>query len=198
MRIQFQSIDGVALIVPEPVRDERGWFGRVYDLEEFARSGLVTHFPQRSIAHNDRSGTIRGMHFTLPPEPEVKMITCLSGAIYDVAVDVRPASPTFGCWMGRTLTGGSHEALYVPAGVAHGYQTLEERTDVMYDISTTYVPDRARNFRYDDPRVAIRWPLPVRSISTRDADAPSFAEVVGLREIEAFASMLPGPQSRIQ
>lgn len=157
----------------EPTRDERGFFARVLDTAVLAAAGLHDSFPQHSIARNARAGTLRGMHFSLAPYEETKIVRCTAGAAFDVIVDVRPTSPTYREWLAFSLTAENHRALYVPPGFAHGYQALVDETEVLYLISPAYVPGYGSGIRYDDRAVAIDWPLPVSHIADRDRSWPA-------------------------
>lgn len=168
-------LPGAFVVRYEPLRDDRGYFARVFDRDEFARAGLETEYPQHSVAHNFRHNLIRGMHFQAPPHTEAKLVRCSSGTIFDVMVDVRPRSPAFGHWYGLRLGEPDSAMLYVPRGFAHGYQTLTEKSEVHYLISTPYEPTAFRGFRWDDPRVGIDWPLDAPFVSERDAALPPLA-----------------------
>ena len=163
------------LITPEPKRDERGFFARTFCVREFAAHGLETCFVQHSTSYSARKGTLRGMHFQRPPHAEVKVVSCLKGAIWDVIVDLRANSPHFGEWEGFTLTSENRWQLYIPRGFAHGFQTLTDGTEVGYLISEFHAPEAAAGLRYDDPALAIRWPLPVSVIAEKDRTWPELA-----------------------
>jgi dTDP-4-dehydrorhamnose 3,5-epimerase len=177
MRIDALPLDGAFLLVPEPVGDDRGSFARVFDHALLAGHGLETAFPQWSLSHNLRAGTVRGMHWQADPHWEVKLVQCVQGAIFDVVVDMRPGSATFGRWHGETLTAQNQRVLYCPKGFAHGFQTLTDDADVYYHISEPYRAGGSRGLRWNDPEVGIAWPLaesPV--ISSRDAQLPLLPE----------------------
>ena len=174
MRFHPTALAGAFLIEPVLHEDERGFFARTFCREELGREGLVTDFVQHSISFSRVRGTVRGMHFQRPPHQEVKVVSCAKGAIRDVIVDLRPDSPTFGKWQGFDLTARNRLRLYIPAGFAHGLQTLEDETEVEYLISTFYTPAAADGVRHDDPAFGIRWPLPVAVISERDRQWPDF------------------------
>jgi len=165
---------GVRLIDLEPARDERGFFARTFCVEEFAAQGLETRFVQHSLSHTARAGSVRGMHFQHAPHQEVKLLQCVRGAIHDVLVDLRPESPTHLQWEGYELTLENRRQLYVPAGLAHGFQTLAPDTEVAYLISAFYAPTAAAGIRHDDPAFGIAWPLPVADISAKDRAWPDF------------------------
>ena len=168
------ELPGVFLIEPEPIADDRGFFARTWCSREFADRGLVAAIAQCSLSFNRRKGTLRGMHYQAPPHEEVKIVRCTAGAIYDVVIDLRPGSPTRGRWLGVELSAANHRHLYVPAGFAHGFQTLADDTEVFYQISQFYHPESARGLRYDDPAFGIRWPLGDITVSERDLSFPEF------------------------
>jgi dTDP-4-dehydrorhamnose 3,5-epimerase len=168
------TLAGVLELEFERLADTRGWFVRVYDEREFAAHGLATSFPEHSESRNVKRGTIRGMHWQSEPYGETKVIRCTRGAAYDVLVDVREGSPTFGRWHAFELRAENAVGLYVPPGVAHGYQTLEDDTELHYLISVPYVAVAARGVAYDSVALAIPWPLPVAAISERDRGLPQF------------------------
>ena len=168
MQIESTPIAGVHRIRFERVRDERGYFARVFDRAAFLRAGLCAEFPEHSIARNERRGLIRGLHFQRAPHAESKLIRCLRGRIFDVVVDIREGSGTFGAWFAETLDEDADTMLYIPEGCAHGYQTLSATSEVHYLISREFVPASAAGIRYDDPRLAIAWPLAAALLSERD------------------------------
>ena len=153
--------------------DERGAFARRFCTDEFLALGLETDLVQRSISFNARAGTLRGMHFQAPPHLEAKIVRCTRGAIFDVLVDLRQGSPTYGHWHGEELTADNRVALYIPKGFAHGFQSLIDNTEVDYEITPAYVPGSAAGFRFDDPALAIDWPVADVIISPRDEALPS-------------------------
>ena len=169
------GLAGVRLIELEPARDERGFFARTFCTRELAAEGLETAFLQHSISLTRRAGSVRGMHFQKSPHEEVKLLRCIKGAIHDVLIDIRPDSPTYRRWEAYELTAESRRQLYVPAGLAHGFQTLLPETEVAYLISTFYAPAAAAGIRHDDPAFAIAWPLPVTDISPKDRAWPDWA-----------------------
>jgi dTDP-4-dehydrorhamnose 3,5-epimerase len=155
--------------------DERGFFARAWCRDEFTEHGLVPELSQCSISRNARAGTLRGMHFQTPPHEEAKLVRCTAGVIFDVIVDLRPDSPTYTEWLGVELEAERGNALYVPKGFAHGFQTLVDGTDVLYMISDRYVREAASGVRWDDPAFAIEWPhAAARTISDRDRAWPDY------------------------
>ncbi len=169
MRIVDTPLPGVHVIEPEPNEDERGLFARVLDGEELARRGLIVPSTQWSVSFNRRSGTIRGMHYQASPHDEVKLIRCTRGAIFDVIVDLGARK-----WFGIELSAENRRSLYVPAGRAHGFQSLSDDAEVFYAIEGRYVPEAARGVRWDDAAFGIEWPQPPTIISERDRSFPPF------------------------
>ena len=162
------------MIELEPATDDRGFFARTFCAEEFAKAGLATAFVQQSFSHTARAGTVRGMHFQRAPHEEVKLIRCLAGAIHDVLIDIRPASPTYMQWEAYELAGGDGRQLYVPTGFAHGFQTLAPATEVGYMMTAFYAPQAADGIRHDDPAFNVTWPLLVTDISGKDRTWPEY------------------------
>jgi dTDP-4-dehydrorhamnose 3,5-epimerase len=175
MRFLDTGLPGAWLIDLEPISDHRGFFSRTFCVKEFAMRGLETNFIQHSLSYSAVRGTLRGMHFQAPPHGEVKIVECIRGAIWDVIIDIRPQSSSFGQWRGFDLTAENRRQLYIPAGFAHGFETLSDDTEVRYLISAIYEPSAASGFRHDDPAFAIPWPLPVAVISGKDQVWPDFA-----------------------
>jgi len=165
---------GAFVLEPELVQDERGFFARTWSRDEFTARGLDPEIAQCSVSYNHRRGTLRGLHFQAAPHEEVKLVRCVRGALWDVIVDVRPGSPTRGRFFGLALSAAARNALYIPKGMAHGFVTLEDETEVFYQISAPYSPEHARGYRWDDPTFAIPWPEPVAVISERDRNLPFF------------------------
>jgi dTDP-4-dehydrorhamnose 3,5-epimerase len=174
MRFEATNMKDAWLIHLEPARDSRGFFARTFCVDEFAKHGLETSFPQHSISSNTRRGTLRGMHFQREPHNEVKLVRCLKGAIWDVIIDIRPASSTFCRWQGFELTDQNGRQLYIPKGFAHGFQTLSDDVEVNYLISEPYVPEFASGIRHNDPAFDIAWPMPVAVISEKDLQWQEF------------------------
>jgi dTDP-4-dehydrorhamnose 3,5-epimerase len=166
------KLRGAFVVEPELIEDARGFFARTWTPEEFEARGLNPRIAQCSISYNARRGTLRGMHYQIAPYAEAKVVRCTRGAIYDVAVDLREGSPTYLRWAAVELSERNHAMLYIPEGFAHGYQTLEDDTEVFYQVSESYCPEAARALRWDDPALGIAWPLPVSAISERDRGAP--------------------------
>lgn len=172
------ALRGAWIIEPEPIEDPRGCFARVWSPEEFARHGLRVPSAHSSLSFNRRRGTLRGMHWQAPPHAEAKLVRCTRGSIRDVIIDLRPGSPSRGEWFGVDLSATNRWQLYVPEGFAHGFQTLEDETEVLYQISVAYRPESGRTLRYSDPHFGIEWPLEVTAISDRDRDCPLVDPVV--------------------
>lgn len=166
---------GACLIGLEPAIDERGFFARSWCREEFLAHGLNAGVAQCSISFNQRKGTLRGMHYQDHPHTEAKLVRCSSGAIYDVIIDIRPASPTYKKWFAAELSANNRKMLYVPEGFAHGFQTLADESEVFYQISETYRPESARGLRWDDPQFGIAWPIAHPILSRRDRTFPAYA-----------------------
>jgi dTDP-4-dehydrorhamnose 3,5-epimerase len=168
------ALQGPCLVDLEPIEDDRGFFARSWSPEEFAAQGLDTRVAACNVSFNRRAGTLRGMHFQAAPHGEVKLVRCTAGAIFDVVVDLRPASRTFRAWAGVELTARNRSALYIPEGFAHGFQTLQDDSEVLYQMGAPHVPGAARGVRWDDPAFGIEWPAPVSIMSPRDASYPDF------------------------
>jgi dTDP-4-dehydrorhamnose 3,5-epimerase len=177
MKFLQASLPGVFVIELEPRHDERGFFARTYCDTEFAGQGLNTRWPQCNLTLTKKRAMIRGMHYQADPKPEIKLIRCAVGAIFDVLVDVRRGSATFGRWESFELTGENRRTLYVPGGIAHGFQCLSDNAEVFYQMSEFYAPDLARGLRWNDPQVGIAWPLANPLLSERDRNLPLLAEL---------------------
>ena len=167
------KIRGAYTIDPAPHLDDRGAFFRAWCVDEFAAHGIDFTPLQANIGVSRRAGTVRGLHYQVAPHAETKVVRCTRGAVFDVLVDLRPESATFGQWFGVELTASNARMLVVPPGCAHGYQTLEDNSDVHYMTSAVYEPSAARGLRYDDPTVGITWPLPPTKVSDQDKGWPS-------------------------
>ncbi len=175
MRVVETSISGVLILEVEPRSDERGLFARTWERAELDARGLISRIDQVSVAYNEIAGTLRGLHYQERPAEEAKTVRCTAGAIFDVAVDLRPGSGTRLQWVWVELTAANRRSLFVPEGCAHGYLTLLDGSEVQYLISAPYRPDLARGYRWDDPTLAIEWPIQVQRLSSRDAALPYLA-----------------------
>jgi dTDP-4-dehydrorhamnose 3,5-epimerase len=174
MRFHSTILRGAWRIDLEPGRDNRGYFARTFCVDEFGAQGLETNYPQHSVSYSTRKGTLRGMHYQSEPDSEVKVVRCVKGCICDVIIDIRPDSSTYCQWLKFELSSQSGDQLYIPAGFAHGFQTLCDDVVVNYLISVPYAPQSASGIRYDDGTFGINWPLPVTEISVKDAHWPEF------------------------
>ena len=174
MTFHKTKLPGVFEIRLEPQPDERGFFARCWCQEEFEKMGLNTRVAQCSVSFSTRKGTLRGIHYQAAPYSEAKVVRCTRGAIYDVVVDLRPDSPAFKNWIAVVLTASNRHMVYVPEGCGHGLMTLENDTEVFYQISEFYNPESARGVRWDDPAFQIAWPEKVEVISERDRTYPNF------------------------
>jgi dTDP-4-dehydrorhamnose 3,5-epimerase len=174
MTFEPLPIENAWRVGAEQHEDDRGFFTRLWCASEFCERGLSSRLEQCSLSYNRRTGTIRGMHYQAPPREEAKVVRCIRGGIYDVLLDLRRGSPTFMQWCAQELTASNRLALYVPEGVAHGFQSLSDETEVMYLISEPYDPSLARGVRWDDPAFGIHWPLPATVLSARDRAYPDF------------------------
>jgi dTDP-4-dehydrorhamnose 3,5-epimerase len=168
------SIDGALSVRIQPAVDERGFFARTYCRNEFLAHGIQPDIVQASVSYNMRQGTVRGLHFQWPPSTEGKLVRCVRGEIFDVLVDLRPSSATYLKHDAVTLDESNHDAVFIPAGVAHGFQTLVDATEVLYQMTDFYAPDLATGVRWNDSAFGVRWPQPVSVISDRDASYPDF------------------------
>jgi len=175
MKFIETQLAGALIIEAEAVSDERGFFARTFCAREFTERGLELPIAQCSTSFNRRRGTLRGMHYQGPPFEEAKLVRCTAGLIYDVILDLRPASPSFRQWTAIELGAANRRMAYIPAGMAHGFQTLEDASEVFYQISQSYMPEYSRGVRWDDPLFGIRWPLANPILSWRDRSYPNFA-----------------------
>jgi dTDP-4-dehydrorhamnose 3,5-epimerase len=175
MQFVQTPLPGAWVVELDLLGDERGWFARTFDADEFEQRGLNPAVVQCNASFNARSGTLRGMHYQAEPHGESKLVRCVRGAIFDVAVDLRSDSPTYRRWHGVELSAENRLAFYIPAGLAHGFQTLTDDSEVLYQMGHPYVPDAARGVRWDDPAFGIQWPASdgERVVSERDS---SFAD----------------------
>lgn len=169
-------LPGAYVIEPEKRQDDRGFFARSFCTREFAEHNLNPATAQCNISFNRKKGTLRGMHYQAPPFGECKLIRCTRGSIYDVIIDLRPNSPTFKQHVAEVLAAAQHNMLYVPQGFAHGFQTLEDNSEVFYQMSEPYAPEHARGVRWNDPAFAIPWPVADPIMIERDRNYPDFTE----------------------
>lgn len=169
------NFKGVYLIELEPLEDDRGFFARTFCREEFARYGLNPQVVQCNLSYNRKKGTLRGMHYQLAPHEEARLVSCVSGRIYDVIIDLRADSTTYCKWIAVELSArGSRRMIYIPEGFAHGFQTLEDDCEVFYQMSESYAPECVRGIRWNDPAFSIQWPEDQRIISERDRGYADF------------------------
>ena len=167
----------MTLLIPDKVWDERGYFARVFSPHDLAPAGIEFSSIESGISVNRRKGTVRGLHWQRAPYAQAKIVACTRGRIFDVVVDLRPNSPTFGRWQSFELDADRMARLYVDCGFAHGFQSLEDDTEVLYEMSNRYAPDLAATLRYNDPALAIPWPLDLADISRGDAAAPMLKDL---------------------
>lgn len=178
------ALVGAFLIEAEPFRDERGAFCRTFCVEEFSQAGLPTNYPQSSLSQNIQAGTLRGLHLQITPHGEDKLIRVAKGSIFDVAVDLRPHSPTYLKHLHVVLNADTPNQIFLPKGLLHGFQTLEPDTQVSYQMTHPYRPAAARTFRWNDPQFAIPWPLSNPILNPRDASAPFFDHSLWAQELD--------------
>jgi dTDP-4-dehydrorhamnose 3,5-epimerase len=177
MIFQETKLKGAYIIEVEPIKDERGFFARTFCREEFQKHGLNPCVVQCNISYNRHKGTLRGMHYQSAPFSEAKLVTCLVGSIYDVIIDLRAESPTYGEWLAVELSARHpRHMVYVPENFAHGFQTLADDTEVFYQMSETYHPEAARGVRWNDPAFGIAWPAGNRIVSKKDQSFPNFVQ----------------------
>lgn len=174
MKFTPTEVDGALVVDLQQHEDDRGFFARTFDVAEFGGQGLDTSVVQANMSFNHRAGTVRGMHRQIPPYAEGKLVRCVRGAIVDVALDLREDSPTFGRHAVVELSMHNRRALWVPPYVAHGFQTLTDDTEVLYQVSGPYAPEGERGQRFDDPAFGLSWPLPVAVISEKDRTWPDW------------------------
>ena len=165
-------LKGAYIIEPARLEDERGFFARTFCHREFAEHGIAFNFVQCNISFNEQKGSLRGMHYQVKPHAEAKLVRCTMGAIYDVIIDLRVDSPTFSQWISAELTARNRKMLFVPEGFAHGFQTLEDDTEVFYHMSRDHHPESSRGIRWEDPAIGIRWPRANPTVSERDRALP--------------------------
>jgi dTDP-4-dehydrorhamnose 3,5-epimerase len=189
MRFRETPLHGAFVLEIEPHTDERGYFTRLWCAQEFEQHGLPTRLVQESLSRNLRRGTVRGMHTQLPPSQEGKLVSCVSGSVYDVIVDARPGSPTFLQHFGVELSAEAHNALYIPPNMLHGFQTLEDNTEVFYRMTDFHAPDLAFGARWNDPAFGIRWPIDSDLVmNERDRAYPDFSPAAYERSCSALVN----------
>jgi dTDP-4-dehydrorhamnose 3,5-epimerase len=189
MRFEALAIDHAFLVRIEPNSDVRGFFARTFCTREFAAAGLPIEVVQASLSYNARRGTVRGMHFQWPPSREGKFVRCVRGGLFDVLIDLRPESPTYLRHTALTLDENNRDAVYIPPGIAHGFQTLADATEVLYQMTDTYAPELAAGVRWNDPHFGIEWPITGEVvIAQRDASYPDFQQ----RAFEAELALRTG------
>lgn len=176
MLFRQTDIEDVWIVDLEPIEDERGWFARTHCAETFASRGLTASFAQCSASYNRRRGTLRGLHFQAFPAEEAKLVRCVRGALFDVAVDLRSESRTYGQWVSVELTADNRRAVLIPEGFAHGFQTLADDTELFYQISVPYQPELSRGVAWNDPALDIPWPIDQPIMSERDRSLPTLSE----------------------
>lgn len=177
MLISDTPLSPARLIEIEKFADARGFFARVFCAEEFEKAGLESKFVQANNSLSTRRGTLRGLHYQLPPAAEVKLVRCIRGAFYDVVLDLRPHSSSFGKWFGEELSAENRRMMYVPRGFAHAILTLEDNSEALYLSTAAYASEQERGVRWNDPRFAIRWPVAPVEISAKDSSWPDFDPV---------------------
>lgn len=168
MKFTSTKLAGVYIIDLEPHEDERGFFARTFCKHEFGELGLCTDFVQCNLSYNIKRGTLRGMHFQKHPYEEIKIVSCMKGALYDVVLDIRKGSETYGEWIAEELTDANHKMIYIPKGLAHGFQTLTDDCLMYYQMGQFYTPSSGSGIRYDDGRFQIKWPVKEKIISEQD------------------------------
>ena len=175
MRFRETPLKGAFVVDLDRIEDERGFFARSFCEKEFSASGLVSRFVQCNVSYNRLAGTLRGMHFQVEPHGEAKLVRCTMGVVYDVIVDIRPDSPTYLVSFGIELSAANRNALFIPHGFAHGFQALRDDTEVLYQMSEFFHPASARGIRWDDPVLALRWPMDNPILSDKDRGYPLLA-----------------------
>jgi len=187
MQFHGSPLPPARLVEIEKHGDARGWFARVFCAREFEQSNLEHKFIQANNSCSLRRGTLRGLHYQLPPSAEVKLVRCIRGAFFDAILDLRPQSPSFGEWFGAELSAGNGLMMYVPQGFAHGILTLEDNSEAFYLSSAFYTPEQERGVRWNDPRFGIRWPIEPAEMSAKDSSWPDFDPVFhGLEQLAAL------------
>lgn len=177
MKFSQTKLSGTYVVELEKREDSRGFFARTFCANEMTEHGLESKIVQTNMSRTMKKGTVRGMHFQTTPHQETKLVRCTRGSIYDVIIDIRPDSPTYKQWFGVELSAQNHTMLFVPRDFAHGFITLEDDCEVMYEVSEFYSPGFEGGIRYNDPAINIVWPIPVSDVSEKDASHPDFKEV---------------------
>ena len=183
-KVSIEEIEGVKAIEVKRLPDNRGSFTKFFQVDEYRSMGSSLNIDSLAFSENTSTGTLRGLHFQVPPHEEGKLILCLEGRIFDVIVDLRPDSPTIGCWTSIELDANEPTTLILPKGIAHGFQTLTSDTKVLYGIGGEYVPSSGRTLLYSDPTLGVSWPLPISQISTKDENGILLAEAISLHSPE--------------
>lgn len=168
------KIKGAFIVDIKRISDDRGFFGRAFCQREMKKMGLNERVAQTNLSSNPKKGTLRGLHYQVSPHEESKLVRCTRGSLFDVIVDLRKSSETYGQWFGTKLTADSFQMLYVPEGCAHGFVTLEDNTDIMYEVSEFYAPNAERGLLWNDPTIGIQWPIEPLIISEKDKQQPFF------------------------
>ena len=177
MVISPTPLEGLMLVEPELRKDARGWFSRAWCREEFLRAGIAVDFCQCNLSQTAHKGTVRGLHYQRPPHQEDKLVRCVQGSVYDVAVDVRPGSPSFGRCFATELSAENACALFIPKGFAHGFQSLTDSVSLFYQVSAIYSRQAEGGLLWSDSDLSIPWPLPLSQISEKDASLPKLKEI---------------------
>lgn len=193
MEFHPTAIPGVFVIDIQPRHDDRGFFARAWCQREFAEHGLCERLVQCDISFNRRRGTLRGMHLQRAPHAQAKVVRCTRGALFDVIVDVRPGSEAFGRHVAVELTAENRRMAFIPEGCAHGFQTVQDETEVFYQMSAFYAPESAFGFRWDDPAIDIRWPVTTPILNDRDRDYPTLAEAMAMSPGRGPLAIRPSP-----
>lgn len=178
MTLQETGIEGLVIVTPKPFHDERGTFTRVFCHDKLHSLGIDFSISQVNRSVTTHAGTVRGMHFQKTPHAEAKLIQCLKGSVYDVAVDMRPESSTYLQWYGTELSEENMKMYYLPEGFAHGFQSLTDQVELLYFMSTPYVPESASGVRWNDPRIQIEWKLPISTIAEKDSEWPFISDSI--------------------
>ncbi len=176
MKFIKTPLEGAYVVELEKREDERGFFARAFCVDEFAEHGLKTEIKQSNLSGSVQKGTTRGLHYQVAPMAEVKFIRCIKGSVFDVLVDMRPESPTYKQWFGIELTEENQTAIYIPEGFAHGHQTLEDNSQIMYLTTQVYSPEHERGIRWNDPAIGVKWPLEPTVVSDKDQAWPLLTE----------------------